>query len=119
MSSKYNVDLMLEVKHAIENDPSAHDQMYWVRSRTCGTTMCIAGWAVHLAGKHEFKFDYSHDGSLTVDYVRTPEGHSLVPDVAADLLGLDEDESYRIFWTQDNEAAMGMLDELIEKGKNQ
>lgn len=119
MSSKYNVDLMLEVKHAIENDPSAHDQQYWVRYRSCGTTMCIAGWAVHLAGNHEFEVESGHDDSLTVDYVRTPQGHTLVPEVAAELLGMNEEEMFRIFWTQDNEVAMSMLDELIEKGKNQ
>lgn len=44
-----NVELLLKVKAAILEEPKAFDMIDWFRQSSaapCGTTACIAGWAV-------------------------------------------------------------------------
>lgn len=122
--SKYNVDLMLEIKAAIESNPTAHDQKYWVRdTNVCGTTRCIAGWAIHLAGGYELMWSteqFGNDSVTVADFAYGASGVRYeIADLAAAEMGLNEDEMYDLFWTGDNEGALAKLDELIEKGKNQ
>lgn len=50
-----NKELFLKVADAIENDPSSYDQKIYAEDlldqtgEVCGTTMCIAGWALFLS----------------------------------------------------------------------
>lgn len=54
-------------------------------SKTCNTTMCIGGWAVHLFG----------------DQYVEEHGYFAVSEVAADLLGLDDYEANNLFYDFD------------------
>lgn len=110
----YNTDLMLQVRNAIRMEPERHNQDEWgshpeADPSECGTTYCIAGWAVVLATGKSLK-----EGCAKYD--ETP-GFSDV--VAAQLLGLDSDEANEIFFCLDNKLALERFDALIEKAKNQ
>lgn len=115
---KKNVDAMLEVKNAILNHPGQHDQSSFSSNHTknplddCGTTCCVAGWALAVNG-------------MTLDQVFTADSLvSSISDKAAELLGLTYAEGQALFYdTLDDEddaekAALDLLDEYIEQGKN-
>lgn len=45
---KLNVPLAVQVLNQVTLEPQTHAQDLWVSS--CGTTRCIAGWALELSG---------------------------------------------------------------------
>jgi hypothetical protein len=99
-----NVELLTRVRDLIREDPSKLDMSDW--ARPCGTTACIAGWAVQLAGdKLEFGdhqvVSRAQDGTLCDVDTR-----------AADLLGLNEYEVNALFYCE-NEDAIPYLTDLI------
>lgn len=116
--SKYNVDLMLEVKNIIESNPDAHDQRTWGMQASCGTTHCIAGWAVHLAGG-EFVWVDSERGTKVAEIATLNGELHDVDGLAQDLLGISDDEVPNLFYNWSEMDALEELDALIEKGKNQ
>lgn len=71
--------------------PETHDQGDW---EYCGTTACVAGWAMLLA-----------DGFVTRSFA-----HPAVPEKrAAQLLGLDWYDTVRLFYTCTNDQAKAAL----------
>jgi hypothetical protein len=116
MSKGYNVDLMIDVRNYLKEHPEEHDQGDWFSSGTnsCGTTMCIAGAAVFLAHGPAYAQAVARCHKAT----EMTSGAKDIEDVAAELLGLDEDESIELFYASRNRMALEMLDELIEAGKN-
>lgn len=105
----YNVDLMLQVRNQITTHPETHDQGSWA----CGTTACIAGWAVQLAG-HEL--DWYRDEGVTVA-ARTTSGGT-IEEEAEEELGLSPREAVVLFFTHGNAEALALLNRMIEAGKN-
>lgn len=85
----------------IEAHPKKHDQTMWVNVTgrdvlpeavdDCGTTGCVAGWTVLLEGLTIYHYDRVHNSSEWA-------GLGLVPRVAADLLGLDDEEMHDLFY---------------------
>ncbi len=71
---KPNIPLFMKVCDTIMKHPTQFDITEW----DCGTTACIAGWALRLSGK-----SYNDKGLTSVD--------------AADLLSIDHDQGYRLF----------------------
>lgn len=115
--SKYNVDLMLAVREQITSHPETHSQEMWGLRTECGTTYCIAGWAVQLAGEQ-----LVWEGREAAYIARHGEyGYVIsVHTAAREHLGLDRDESCDLFRGSLSQAdALAKLDALIEKGKNQ
>lgn len=109
--SKMNVDLMLQIKHAIAEQPHRHRQAMWSNDFTdmrpdedCGTTMCIAGWALAFNG----------DTVLAV-----LDRFESMHDTAQRYMGITLEESHELFYEMSNSKALALLDELIERGKNQ
>jgi hypothetical protein len=43
-----NTELFRKIDEVIQNTPEQHYQGTWESTNECGTTRCIAGWAVHL-----------------------------------------------------------------------
>jgi hypothetical protein len=108
---KYNVDLMLAVREQITSHPERHKQAHWgLKDPQCGTTHCIAGWAIMLS---QARIAWSPHGLLAHANGRDPG------DCAAGLTGLSTAEADDLFFTMDEERALAKLDALIEKGKNQ
>ena len=106
----YNTDLMLRIREQITSEPKTHDQSAWAARTECGTTYCIAGWAVVLSGQ---ELDWSHRGSSTA--WTADDRH--ISWVARELLGLDDAAGDMLFHCN-NDAALDRLDQLIEAGKN-
>jgi hypothetical protein len=73
----------------------------------CGTVLCTAGAAVHLAG-----WTMSYDGEGTPTARRQGCDDRPVVDLAADLLGLDEALSCLLFLESDNRQALRILEDL-------
>lgn len=118
---KYNVDLMLAIRQQITAHPESHEQRFWAQRTECGTTYCIAGWAVTLTGKAmEWRSrpgpSAEIEGAWRVSDLHGGRGISAV---AADLLGLTGEEAESLFHQGNNARALARLDELIETGKNQ
>lgn len=86
--------------------PEEADLTAWARRTPCGTTMCLAGIAVFLAG-FPFVFDRdSRDQDIALlcvvplghpDYDPATEGQRPIPEVARAELELTEQESDRLF----------------------
>lgn len=109
----YNVDLMLQVREQITAYPETHDQDSYESNYGCGTTRCIAGWAIFFhKGVQESIYEGRSEDSHPWRY-RDSDG------IAAELLGLDDDEADSLFHCMDDDRAVNRLDALIEKGKNQ
>lgn len=109
-----------EVLDQIEADPQAFnmyswssyvnegDQFYnpenweWEPVTECGTTYCIAGWAIHLAAVKLGVSSESpglHDEILHVQRaLKMPSTHGLYSETAARLFGLDERETGVLFY---------------------
>lgn len=100
-----------EVLDYIEAHPDKHDQSYWVNRMDglvtpelalgdCGTTACVAGWTVLLAGRSIVRYDRIVEDAPVEYFSATEIERDLnsVPNMAVVLLGLDEDEEWEMFW---------------------
>ncbi|WP_331726416.1 hypothetical protein [Streptomyces sp. NBC_00470] len=119
-----NADLARRVLDQITDEDAAYDQEHWMQGVTvlephrapasCGTTLCAAGWAVHLSGYTIKK----EPGVCTIEY--TADGpRDFVAHVAALELGLNEEDAEWLFAEGDDpyevEAAVGQLAEGADR----
>ena len=129
---KRNVELLTRVRDLIETEPDKLDMGLWGTIPTdvikfkngfakvsCGTTACIAGWAVQLSGdqllvnEHDLCTGWQEDGSTEVEYCVARNGRQfLIDDRAQKLLGITAYESEVLFMCDDSQA-VGYLDKLI------
>lgn len=88
----------VEEQDALPEAVREWDQASWYQEHgefSCGTTMCVAGKVVIDAGWKPVDVDEDEDGTTSEC---TKDGQqSLIQDVAADLLGIDEDDAYSLF----------------------
>lgn len=98
----------------IDEHPQQHDQdMWFVRNRECGTTMCLAGIVAHLAGAEPIWNSPERDATGTV---LTPGGVTIgVSIFAAALLETDADATSQLFYEADDRVDLGEVrDRLAE-----
>lgn len=87
------------VLDAIEAEPQAHDQRRWTYTNNCGTTRCVAGWAMFLHG-------YS---DMEIDIIACHNKPFPVRDAAAPLLGLGLRDAHHLFYCTSNKEAVEAL----------
>ena len=90
--------LRKRVLHQIETEPETFDMSSWEGEYACGTTRCLAGWAVFFGGESE---RYKRQTSWSDDAIR--------------LLGLTSDECMGgrvILFYETKDAALGRMREL-------
>ena len=96
--------------------PETHDQNNWENTNECGTTRCIAGWAIHFSDQFEVE-TREQDCScgcgaprLRTSPVRKSDG-SVVDWVSAgaEILGIDNVSAEILFHTFDDESAIQKL----------
>lgn len=78
-----------------------------LKEMPCGTSACIAGWAVHLHPRAGLGAAYSTWGFYDVE------------DHARAILGLTADEAYTLFhrrWRQNNKQAAALIRRCVELG---
>lgn len=90
-----NVAALTEVLDHVETNPDRHDQAAWV----CGTTACLAGWAVALHHGHKAGdlLSRSSDSFLHGDWI---------PKAAEAILGLTHKEGSVLFGTPGEKTAI-------------
>lgn len=108
-----NRELFQKIHDVISVSPEKLEMTFWEDSEAlCGTTRCIAGWAVSIAAESPIYNPRFVPGLSEPMY--TPEvnrlfeqfgldGYATVPDVARVLLGLDDETAARVFYRFDNE----------------
>lgn len=106
-------ELAQKILDQITEHPETHDQDTWVNSSgECGTTYCIAGWAVALNALES-------DSSPRLDVTRARLSRELsirFPTwslLAEELLGLGDAEAEELFFA-DTEEAPAKLAELFD-----
>lgn len=126
---KRNVQLLTQVRDLIKTEPEKLDMASWGLVKEieglehgdtvkvdCGTTACIAGWAVQLAGDKFLVrgFNTSAGGGYFVSDSVAKNGRVCnIEDRAQKLLGLTEDEANELFINTPNGDAVDVLDQLI------
>lgn len=94
-----NKKLLLEVADAIEANPKHFDMRTWFGISTCGSTACIAGWAIHL--------ETGKDLEVLRSEVIQAGGFIKPETIARKVLELNEVESNRLFtaslWLKNSE----------------
>lgn len=113
-----NEALLRDVVAHIEADPASWDQEAYVSSPApeCGTTYCVAGWALKLSGRlREPLFD--PDGALNYDGIIDPadddgQEYGLGPffHTAKEVLGLTSRQADLIFhWSPISDDPVDLL----------
>lgn len=123
MTVTLNLPLAEAVLKQITEHPEQHDQSsYGERRSDCGTTHCIAGWAIQLSPDVvEYDWIDSWQGPYeAMSSVRFRDGRRLgdswrsEPFAAArDLLGLSEEDADWLFLECGDTEAVGYLRQLI------
>lgn len=101
--------LLIVLDH-IDREPEAHSQAYWCVETSCGTRMCVAGWACYLAGDLAvFDQEYSRYAHrvITEDNEEVSIEHR-----AQSLLGLSFDQANSLFFSSDT-YFRGVIDEIV------
>jgi len=105
-----NTQLLNDIASVIRSNPDHHDQNQWFDGRkslvelngkefVCGTTQCIAGWAIALS---ENILEFTTDGALIVEDDSEAAGQRIISLAtvqyeARDALGLNPNEALELF----------------------
>lgn len=119
-----NQALFQKIHDQITFHPETHEQISWVvfdedypngdsdnrpsDGTICGTTRCVAGWAVWFSG-------YGHVYKYNCDHPDAPESWSTL---GAKLLGLTDDEAGYLFLDTTNEQAAKLVERYALKGRD-
>lgn len=95
-----NRELFQKIHDQITMEPETHWQGTW--ESDCGSTRCVAGWAIHFATDREDVLD-------GLEALGAGAAFFNVPLIAERLLGLTSNESLGLFYAQNSQAA-----ELVE-----
>lgn len=120
-----NTELFAKVRDVIKDQPDQHDQSTWesVLTESCGTTRCVAGWAIHLTtGEKVVHWEPGLPFIEASPSVRTlaaerniqadsddRDGLTLIPGLAASLLGLTKAQADILFFA-DNKGALNCVE---------
>jgi hypothetical protein len=100
------------IAEAIEEKPEMHEQNSWFdwnyidgaktefvagREVSCGTTQCIAGWAIALDG--QLNGFGSHNVIMNDDTTAQIGDNEFFIDRGKEILGLSLDDAYKLFMT--------------------
>lgn len=108
-----NKDLFKKIYEQITRYPETHNQGSWsdhpqdappgVDHGSCGTTRCVAGWALHFHAPSRSIFETAREIE--------PDGHGEPFGPAAALLGLDRDAAEGLFLHSSNADAIRLVRE--------
>lgn len=116
-----NNALIDDILGVILQNPELHDQLLWIGEQAdghttddvpCGTTACVAGWAVILAappGTRLMRMD-THLDQVEVAEAKLPSGEiRSVWELATELLQLSINQAHVLFNSRTSEAAIARL----------
>jgi len=107
-----NVPLLRKALEYAEAHPEETDLSWWAKVTPCGTTACLAGTVVTLAGHViDWETESVQEGFWPVDYV-TDGRH--IEEVAIDELGLTGSEAEGLFYCSSLAQAWMVAEELTD-----
>lgn len=114
----YNRELFRKIHLVIDVTPDALAMDSWEnREADCGTTRCVAGWAVSLTTQTDltdgFRFNPAVLALAEEHGISLPDVGLPYPALARKLLGLSRDEAGYLFYT-DNETAAEVVKLMAE-----
>lgn len=128
-----NTDMFKRIQDIIISSPEKHDQHYFEAGNGCGTTRCVAGWAIHLWGldngitgtlgdvREEYIDSVGVDAIVESQNIEVSDHSSIVvrdwidaEHIGARILGLDGDQGYSLFFNLDNDDALRMVKEYAQ-----
>lgn len=103
---KYGKETAQAVLDKIRMHPELHDQNFFDMDKHCGTSHCVAGWAIDIHKKlnPNVLLDCDHNDSL---------GYS--GSIGAKLLCLNEEDADILFYRTNNQQALHAM-EYLAKG---
>lgn len=118
-----NAELFAKIRDIIRDNPEQHDQSTF-EDDACGTTRCVAGWAIYLeAGAPLFTSD---PGVRLTPEVKALEERlglvrggfeddlDMVPVIAQKLLGLNDRQAHQLFYRMNNRRALELVERYAE-----
>jgi hypothetical protein len=109
-----NIELLKRVRAQITEHPETHNQRVWAKRTECGTTACVAGWAVLLAHPDAELTALDCFNGMSCGVLLSDGTERAFNMYGAELLGLTPDQRY---WLFDEERTtpevLGGLDDLI------
>lgn len=101
-----NQDLFGRIDKIIQSEPESFEMGCWERPSiqfvsldgetvACGTTRCVAGWAIHLTHEDKFGATGKPLSKMTNDLGGHPEAYARV---GAEVLGLTKMEADELFY---------------------
>jgi len=123
----YNLYEKLMEVHGLSRDDASQigeTDVLWMDVKECGTSMCVAGHAANLTGWHptmnraQTEYEW-HDVSKEKGVLRTADGVLSVEEVAANELGINEEEAQLLFdgsaeWTSDIMREFGKGESIMQ-----
>lgn len=134
-----NVARLKALREVITRNPEKWDQHAWAayangnvfsadfdpdaKEVQCGTTYCMAGWTCineglrldWTKGTDEKLFDEDNDTSYEVIVTGFLTTGEMIEVKARELLELEEDEAYDLFFAMNKDEALDQLDRLISQ----
>jgi hypothetical protein len=118
-----NHELFREIHDVISVHPEWHLQSTWEwAGAACGTSRCVAGWAIHLTTGAPVYADqisailHSKTVALAREHGVAKEswGEDLVPATAQKLLGIDGEAAHRLFYIVPEDVARDVVQAFAE-----
>lgn len=106
-----NVEMIRRVRDHIVDHPEQHDQRDY--KSKCGTTQCVAGWALTFSGYTTYHIRGWDDLSSFWSWSDPSGETALARPAAREVLGLDEFEANVLFLGADNQEAVQILNNLL------
>lgn len=121
-----NQDMFIKIDRILTEFPNLHKQDHWESGPNdvrCGTTRCVAGWAVFLKAQ-ELGLTSNKNDRLGVairervaEAMGLPRHDSEWVDLGTEILGLDEDQAEDLFHNYSDADARQMVREYAA-GRN-
>lgn len=112
-----NTEMFTRIMNQISDHPETHNQASWEWAvSSCGTTRCVAGWALHFWGVDQ-GFGHLDLDYLRAEYVKAnpavrcwPSAGATYVEIGADILGLENSEAHHLFVEiQDQDEAFDLV----------
>lgn len=113
--TQINVPLLRKTMEYASDHPEEIDLKMWARVDSCGTTMCIAGTAITLAGH---RIDWSRpervlESRPSRDFFYLTDGR-LIEEVAEEELGLTPYQASELFFSRDLDSAWAVVENITD-----
>lgn len=95
-----NTELFKKIDDTIQAQPGSFDMSGW-ESTACGTTRCMAGWAIHYTTGRPLRRAPGRTHPSVIRLAAELDVVAEFEEVGAKLLGLSEEESSTAFYMDD------------------